>query len=200
MARKFNTREEWLVAATSLLSARIQAHGATLPESLRVSCGFPSKGGLASRKRVIGECWHPASSGDGSTEVFVSPTLGEADRVLGTLAHELVHAALGTGAGHGPKFRALAVAIGLTGKMTATVAGPEFLRWTEVAVETLGDYPHATLQGGIPSDSPKKQGTRMVKCECPECGYIVRTTQKWLDVATPGCPSCEVEMKVEERK
>lgn len=201
MARKFNTREEWLTKATALLSTLIAKHGGEVPKSLRVSCGFPSRGGLARKSRRIGECWHPGSSKDGTTEVFVSPTLGDADRVLDVLAYELTHAALGTGCGHGPKFRALATAIGLAGKMTATVAGPEFVAWTKTALDRLGAYPHATLDTrATPEDAPKKQGTRMVKCECSECGYILRTTRKWLDVATPSCPSCDVEMAVEEGK
>jgi len=40
---------------------------------------------------------------------------------------------------------------------------------------------------------PKSGGTRMLKCECPACGYLVRITQKWLDVGTPVCP-CGEEM------
>ena len=35
---------------------------------------------------------------------------------------------------------------------------------------------------------PKKQTTRMLKCVCSECGYVARTTAKWLE--TVGAPLC----------
>jgi hypothetical protein len=40
-----------------------------------------------------------------------------------------------------------------------------------------------------PDDRPKKQGTRMLKAECPECGYTIRLTKKWADVGLPTCPT-----------
>lgn len=46
-------------------------------------------------------------------------------------------------------------------------------------------------------EAPKKQTTRMLKCECPQCGYTVRTTRKWLDVAVPVCPVHGHEMELE---
>lgn len=40
-------------------------------------------------------------------------------------------------------------------------------------------------------DAPKKQKTRMLKCECATCGYTVRTARKWLELA--GAPLCPIE-------
>jgi len=34
----------------------------------------------------------------------------------------------------------------------------------------------------------KKQTTRMIKAECPSCGYTARISQKWVDVGLPTCP------------
>lgn len=44
--------------------------------------------------------------------------------------------------------------------------------------------------GGAPDSSKApKQSTRMIKCECPMCHYIARTSQKWIDdVGAPHCP------------
>jgi len=39
------------------------------------------------------------------------------------------------------------------------------------------------------------QTTRMLKVECPADGYIVRTTQKWIDLGLPTCP-CGEEMEL----
>jgi hypothetical protein len=33
----------------------------------------------------------------------------------------------------------------------------------------------------------RKQGTRLIKVECEMCGYVVRTTNKWLRVGRPTC-------------
>lgn len=41
--------------------------------------------------------------------------------------------------------------------------------------------------GGASTAKPK-QTTRLKKCECQECGYTVRVTQKWLEVGPPHCP------------
>jgi hypothetical protein len=33
----------------------------------------------------------------------------------------------------------------------------------------------------------KKQTTRMVKCQCDKCGYVVRTSRRWLTIGRPRC-------------
>ena len=40
-----------------------------------------------------------------------------------------------------------------------------------------------------PDDRPKKQSTRMLKAECPECGYTIRLAKKWADLGLPTCPT-----------
>jgi hypothetical protein len=40
-----------------------------------------------------------------------------------------------------------------------------------------------------PAVKPGVQGTRMLKVECPDCGYTLRTTRKWLDTGLPSCPA-----------
>jgi hypothetical protein len=54
----------------------------------------------------------------------------------------------------------------------------------KLLVGQLGDYPHAELKS---MPKLKKCGTRMIKLGCDSCGYIVRTTQKWIDLGTPTC-------------
>lgn len=182
----FDTREQWLMAGMDALRPLFAAHGYDVPAQVRVSCGWP--GGGSARKR-IGEAWSPKAASDGVAQIFISPTLDDAVRVLDVLAHEMVHVTVGNEAGHGKVFRACATAIGLTGKMTATVAGPELETKLAGIAQRLGAYPNAKLNLG----SRKKQTTRMVKLQCPdpqcECGgYSVRTTRKWLDVGMPSCP------------
>jgi hypothetical protein len=179
------TREQWLSQATEDLRALFKQHGDTIPTQVRSSCGFPSKSALASKNRRIGECWSSAASADSHAEIFISPTISDSARVLDILAHELIHA-VHPGDGHGKKFGKTARAIGLEGKMTATVAGAQFTAWATPVLARLGAYPHADL---VPSNAQKKQTTRMLKCYCPECGYTVRVAGKWLEaMGAPMCP------------
>jgi hypothetical protein len=111
---------------------------------------------------------------------------------LAILAHELVHAAVGSDAKHGPKFRKVALAIGLEGKMTSTVAGDELEEKLQKIVKTLGDYSHGALS---PKAKKTTQGTRLIKVEC-ECGCCARMTRKWLDAV--GAPMCGCGSQMQE--
>lgn len=179
-------REHWLSEAVRKLDAAVFAPlGFSLPvEQVRVSVGFPSTG---ARSQRVGECWYSHTSQDGSLAIFVSPSLDDAVRVLDVLTHELVHAYLDDAtAKHGPRFRKVATAVGLTGRMTSTVAGFELAAALTELARQLGPYPHAALSAA--NRGTPKQRTRMLKVECPEDGYVVRTTRKWLDQGAPFCP------------
>ena len=181
-------REEWLYVATAALRAHFTAHGYTIPQNVRSTCGWPSKSATARKKRRIGECWSDGASDGKQFEIFISPTLADPLSVTDTLAHELCHATVGLKAGHGAAFKRCATAIGLEGKMTSTEPGPVFLAWWKN--QAFGEYPHETLNA---SNANKKQATRLIKCECPECladgsPYIVRASQSTLDRGAPFCP------------
>lgn len=181
------TREQWLNKAAARMAPWFKAAGYPLPK-VRISIGFTSSG---MRGRSIGECWCNSASADGVFEIFIHPGQAESDRIADILAHELIHAAIGIKEGHGKLFRRLMRDIGLTGKATATVAGNLFReRWAPIA-DRLGPIPHAALNSAErPSTRKKKQATRVRKCECPTCGYVVRTTSKWLNaVGAPICPA-----------
>ena len=184
-------REQYLLEAGKLMRKMFEDVGAPIPDNVRVSCGWPGGG---SRNSRIGECWGTSCSADGHFEIFISPKLGDTLRVLDVLVHEYIHAAVGLEAGHRGYFRRVAKALGLEGKMTATTAGVELGEKLQRIHLKLGDYPHAALSGL----NRKKQATRLVKCECGECGYIVRTTDKWLDAyGPPLCPCNEERMEVQ---
>lgn len=182
-------REEWLQAAVQKLRPVFLGHGYTIPE-LRVSVGWPSTGGLAKKKRTIGQCWFGSTAADGKPQIFISPLLDsvvESDQgVLATLVHEVVHVAAGKDAKHGPKFVKVMKQLGLEGKPTATVAGEDLMVRFKTMVEELGPFDHCAI---VPIKENKPQTTRMRKCTCDSCGFLVRLTQKWLDVGQPICPT-----------
>ena len=174
-----SNRETWLLSASEILGEWIAETGAERP-SARVSVGYPTTG---ARSKVIGQCCY--ASADGVAQVFIHPTLDESARVLDVLLHELIHASLGAGHGHGKAFKRVAEGVGLTGLMTATVAGEDLRERLNEVVQALGEYPHAKLD----TSGTKKQTTRLIKCECEECGYVARTSMKWLEEwGAPICP------------
>jgi hypothetical protein len=208
------TREEWLHQAIEALRPEFEKIEFPLPEKIHVSVGF-GYGAKRESAKILGQCWSSLASEDGVNHLFISPELKDEARVLDVLIHELVHAVDDCKSGHKGAFAKAAKALGLTGKMTATVATPELTGTLRELAKGLGPYAHATLYPmGKPiqpktepkpedpeetpeeetpvHSGPKKQGTRMIKVACSsecECGgYVVRTTQKWIEVGMPVCP------------
>lgn len=197
MPETYETREAWLLAAAELLAPIIEdVAGAEMPP-LRISVGFP--GGTSNRKTTIGQCWPTSATGDGVNQIFMSPIRGEADtvNVLGTLLHEMIHAIDDCESGHRGNFARIAKGVGFIPKLTSSDNRSEELTsdLTRYA-EALGPFPHPALQSGVRgSEEPKKQSSRMLKLQCPDDGYIVRTSQKWIDEGLPSC-HCGGEFEV----
>jgi hypothetical protein len=178
-------REEWLIKVAAGMAPWFKALGYALPR-YRIAIGFPSTG---RRGKRIGECWDGGASADGTFEILIRPDLDVPLDVAAILAHELDHAAVGLTCGHKGAFRTVALAIGLEGKMSATVPGEAFKRRVGPILAAAGPLPHARLGLGK-SDAPPKQKARLLKAECGECGYTVRVTRKWVDEAgAPHCPA-----------
>lgn len=188
-----DSREVWLTRLMHLLAIEIfepfEAGSTKAINNWRVSVGFPGGG---ARRTTIGQCWCDSVSANGLTEMFISPVLSTAKEADHVLAHEMVHAAVGIKAGHKGPFTKMARGIGLKGKLTATFAGEELREKLDALTALLGPYPHAGMDPG--KSNRKKQSTRMLKLECPECGYIVRTTQKWIEMGIPTC-CCGTKME-----
>lgn len=180
---EYGTREEWLEAAVRLMAREL--FRCVVP-AVRVSVGWPT------RRAAIGECWAGEAAVDGLHQIFVSPGLSVAVDVLGVLVHELCHACLPSGSGHGAHFSRLAKAVGLRRPWKATTPGPALVRRFEGWVVELGPYPHARLDRC--EGAPKAQRSRQIKCACEGCGYVARVTRKWLSVGAPICPTCGVAL------
>lgn len=185
------TREAWLMAAVKAMTPWFaEVDGNDIPQ-VRISVGWSKR----AKSNAIGVCWHRECSADETNEILIVPTLDEPVRILDVVLHEMVHASDNGASKHSGYFRKTAVALGLEGKMTATVAGDELRERLTKLASKLGDYPHAALNPS--AGTVGKQGTRMIKVACPDesCGYTVRTTMKWIQVGLPTC-MCGTEMEV----
>ena len=177
---KYETREAWLIALAEALKPMFEQSGFTIPE-IRISCSWPSR---SIRKR-LGECWHSTAAKDGRRHIFITPLAANSLEVASVVVHELLHAALPDDAGHKSPFKRGMKALGLEGKPTSTYAGEELTNKLRVIILTLGSYPHKELT--LKDVMGKKQGTRMLKLTCLGCGYVVRTTAKWIETGLPTC-------------
>jgi len=167
-------REEWLTqAAQELETTLFEPLGKSLPGKWRVACSWPSRRASGEKTSTLGQCFDPTASADNTAEMLVSMSQDDPMEVLAILTHEIIHAIEGLEAGHGKLFKHTALAIGLTGKMTATRPGDAFKQSVSPIIEKLGNYPHAAID----LTTRKKQTTRMVKMECRDCGYIARTSR-----------------------
>jgi len=190
-------RESWLMEAVERLAR--STFPAFKRPAWRVTCGWPK--GTRGGKHAIGQCWPSASSADGTHELFISPELDRPVEILHVLAHEMVHAIVGTEAGHKGEFVKLCKAIGLVKPWIATTAGPELAKTLAIYAAQLGPYPHARL-----NDVHKKQSTRMLKATCPnpKCDLLTqlgkpltgRFSQEVADLGLPFCPHCSTQMEL----
>jgi hypothetical protein len=192
------TREQWLELAILKLRPLFAEQDIHLP-AVRVSVGWPSRGGTANKGKVIGQCWKSTVATDGVAQIFISPILGhdrdEVVKMLGVLVHELIHAVDDCVSGHKGAFAQMAKRMGLTGKMTATTVGEDLAGLLSGVIDEVGEYPHAVLRFEEMERQRSKQTTRMLKVVCPDDDYTIRTTQKWIDMGLPTCP-CGTEMEL----
>jgi len=186
-------RETWLNKITDqFLKDHFNDAGYTIPQNVRMSCSLTS--GRGAKNKAIGLCFSDRASEDQTHEIFISPSIADSLRVVDILIHELIHATIGLKEGHGKNFRKCAIALGLTGKMTATISTDQLKEKIKSWVAVMGQYPHAVLNS-TDNSGGKKQSTRLIKCQC-ECGYNIRITRKWLnDTGAPICPACHTQMQ-----
>ena len=186
------TRERYLLDYTIALRDGVfkQAGIKVDLKKIRVVCGFPSTGARARKNKRIGECWASSQSAGKLNEIMIHPELIDPIKVGDVLIHEMVHAVDDCKHGHKKEFRRMAIAVGLTGKMTATVPSDELIVKLKKIVKKLGKYPHMKLD----ATARKKQSTRMIKLVCNHIDdpdpYIVRISRKQAERGTPICPVC----------
>jgi len=193
-------REQWLTQAAHFIYDDIIAIHAPRPtdRDFRVSVGFPA--GTRAGNKAIACCWASAASADGTNEIFVTPSLDDSREILASLAHELIHYSDDCQSGHKNHFARVARAIGLEGKLTATVAGADLTAKLDGYIELLGEIPHAKLDAS--KSGKTKQTTRMIKVACSDCPFTFRATRKNIDLLDTEscCPACNVGSLITEEK
>lgn len=194
------TREAYLTSLIEKLRPVFLASGYPLPEgvTLRVSCSFPSRRALSSQP-TVGQCWGGEATEDGSVHLLISPVLSDPVEIAATLVHELVHAAIGVDAKHGPLFTRAMKAVGLEGKPTHTVASETLKVDLQRLVDSLGDYPHAAIKPKALES--KRQTNRQLKVSCSQDDYILRGAKKTLvEKGIPNCPVCGNILELESKE
>jgi predicted SprT family Zn-dependent metalloprotease len=199
--KKFNTREEWLEAAVEIFRPRFEATLCIfkLPPKVRVSVGFPPKGAMSRNRKCLGVCTRRNATVDHIPQIYLNPVIEETGGergYLSVLIHELIHAC-GI-ENHGKDFKLMGESLGLEGKMRSSYASQWLQEDFKYIAEQLGDFPHVPVIPVLQLSKPDK--CRIHKCACPECGYTVRVSKKWIDVALPECPVCRVELIKEEER
>ncbi len=183
------TREQWLNATANIICSEIIAPNTDIPKpKIRVSVGWPHAS-KASHSTILGQCFPREWSHDQTNEIFISPTQGANDSltVLSTLVHELIHAYDNNENGHKAPFRKLALACGLTGKMTATRPSEALTAQLQEYIQMFGEIPHAQLD----TSKQKKQKGRQLKVACSNCEFKFNTSQKQIDsIQVWDCPAC----------
>jgi hypothetical protein len=195
MTALHTVREDWLIDFTDRARERFEAIGYPLPYNLRTSIGWTSKG---ADSNCIAEATHASASSDGHYEIFVSPRTPQGDNVdvavAAALTHELAHLAAGFEHGHKGPFKRCATALGLVGRMEATLPGTDWFKWAQPILEEMGPMPMGTidLSKATAGRAPTAK-TSLLKTYCPSCGWLARVTFKhieahpYLNCPVPDC-------------
>lgn len=185
------SRDAWIARAVEQVRAPLRTLGRPLPPVVRFGVGPLLH---SARSHVAGCCHPPEVSSEGAVELTLSLWHDPAPQaVLGTIAHELIHAA-GI-KNHYADFARTARGLGLRpvegdkGKWASagfeSVETASLPQWARAALDVLGAWPVERLS---PVMKTRKQATRMIKVTCSQCDVVWRTVRRHLPPVC--CPAC----------
>ena len=169
---KPRTREAWVIEAVALVRPTLATLAGIEVPDVRISFGDMGK-------RTAARCYAKSCTADAVHEVAISLRhRPEPIEVLGSLAHELIHA---SGLlNHHRNFQRAAKDIGLVtaGKWLDAgldgVSVDDAPAWARSIGRRLGAWPAPALN---PADRPKRQTTRMVRVSCEACAVVWRAAR-----------------------
>lgn len=196
-----NSIEPLIAESNRVLGAAIEHFKLNVPLS-SITLTIQSKG----RKNALGWFWAQRWAEGAFHEINLSAEHLNEHNMGETLIHELAHAENfhngikdcdKTGRRHNKKFKSQAEALGLSVEKSGSL-GWAYTKLTPVSEKFLADIKFnrdlfKLFRAGAESKEGKA-GTRMLKVECPDCGYTCRTTAKWLAVGVPTC-ACGTPME-----
>lgn len=162
----------------------------------------------AGRRQALGwfwgNSWHQTKAASWHEINLCSEHLDTCD-VGELIIHEMAHAENHTlgirdctgGRMHNKKFKVMAERLGLEVQPRCKSVGYGYTKLGPEAtafLEKIAFKRDVFIRHRNRSEQKKSGGTRMLKCECPECGYTIRTTAKWLATGVPTC-ACGTEME-----
>jgi hypothetical protein len=195
-----HTRESWLEAAYTMVRL-FYPEDTRPPQLARVGVGFPGDRRRGRRSRSSWETWHPDRTTDGTTQVYITPLLGDdIDGAVAALMGGMTAAALPADEGCGRRFRALFQSVGLEGASLHPQLGPAVKAKLGFLRAALGPLPHAA----VTPRTKKAEACRALKATCPvgDCdgagkAYVVRVSRYWIDnVGGPECPTHSTAMQL----
>ena len=154
-------------------------------KNIKVSCSLQGSG--LQKAGSLAHIHYAHATGNNMHEIRMSVEMGgrktkaDSSRVADVLLHEMIHSCAKFHGHKGP-FKHIAQGVGLTGKMTQTVASDDLkARIKSQVIDILGKYPHKEVK--LVPRGQRGKGSRMIKCECKNCGCIIRLSRKWIDEA-----------------
>ena len=214
------TRAEWLERVCGrAMATRPDIYAKVDLDLVDFDTAYTSQG---KRSGLYGEAFANEPEGGGKAQIIMSGVHTDPFEIAVTVCHELLHIECGD-VGHGGTFRTKSLALGVDDPKYWADQSDEFKAWIEDLISDAGPMPiRPSLPGGKPkvartklpkpdateseepegiSSAPPKQSTRMLKLECGECGFICRTTAKWVrDVMRCPYPECSGSLNREPDK
>ena len=182
-------REIWLATMAKLMKPKFKEAKQPLPKDITIRINFSGKINEIvdkSRNCVLAECRHGK---DGKVFINIHPQVNDTVDISQILCHELIHAALGHGSGHGKKFREMADHFNLLPPMKSTKPGEQFVGWIKDLINDnkIGQYPKDEALESLDPISAKQH----VNLRCPQCNYYAKTTLLNLYLGRLKCPCCD---------
>lgn len=174
-----NNREDWLNKAVQLLRPLFEDKEVQPPPAIQISVGYVK----GAKKNQVAWCYASKASSCGTvSNIFVSPEREDTDvAILGSVLHEMIHAADDCASDHKGRFQRVNKAMGFLGKPTSSADKSEALvLLLEDVADQLGPYPHIAMIG---HERLTAQKTYMLLIEHKPCGFKIRATKKQVESA-----------------